>query len=140
MDLHYYDTLIAVADDCPVEHAMVPAPRGGKPTVAVLQYDMLTQRPGRLPQPDVLFGSWLARQEHPDVPRAEEEALRAAFFAKSQACLRASPLPKKYGWGLLFDHEGRVTLCPMESERYVRILDGAEPAITIRKAMRSSRR
>lgn len=140
MNLHYYDTLIAVADDCPVDHAVVPAPRGGKPTVAVLQYDMLAENPGRLAQPDILFRSWLARQEHPDVQPAEEEALRTAFFAKPQACLRASPLPKKYGWGLLFDHEGRVTLCPMESERYVRILDGAEPAITIHKAMRSSRR
>lgn len=140
MNLHYYDTLIAVADDCPVDHAVVPEPRGAKPTVAVLQYDMLAADPGRLTQPDILFRSWLARQERPDVPPAEEEALRTAFFAKSQPCLRASPLPKKYGWGLLFDHAGRITLCPMESESYARILHGIDPAITIHKAMRSSRR
>lgn len=140
MNLNYFDTLIAVADDCPVDHAVVPEARGGKPTVAVLQYDMLAGDPGRLTQPDILFRSWLARQVRPEVPPAEEEALRTAFFARSQACLRASPLPKKYGWGLLFDHAGRITLCPMESGPYARILDGADPAITIQKAMRSSRR
>lgn len=140
MDLEYFDTLIAVAPDCPVDHAVPPTPHGGKPTVAVIQYDLLSASPGRLTQPDVLFRSWLARQENPDVPAPEQEALRTAFFAKPQACLRASPLPKKYGWGLLFDHEGRITLCPMESESYARIIAGEEPSLTIRPALRSSRR
>lgn len=140
MDLDYFDTLIAIAPDCPVDHAVPPAPRGGKPTVAVVQYDLLTADPGRLTQPDILFRSWLARQDRQAVSPAEEEELRTAFFAKPQACLRSSPLPKKYGWGLLFDHEGRITLCPMESEAYARIIAGKEPALTIRPALRSSRR
>lgn len=140
MDLDYFDTLIAVAPDCPVDHAVPPAPRGAKRTVAVIQYELLTAHPGRLAQPDVLFHSWLARQDGPDVPAAGEDALRTEFFAKPQACLRSSPLPKKYGWGLLFDHEGRITLCPMESETYARIIGGEEPSLTIRPALRSSRR
>lgn len=41
------------------------------------------------------------------------------FFANSQACLRSSLLPKRYGWGLLFEQEGRVALCPMESSPLV---------------------
>ena len=136
MDLDYVDTLIAVAPDCPVDRAVVPAPRGAKPTVAVIQYDLLTADPGALTQRDVLFGSWLARQ---DVPGPDVAALRAAFFAKPQACLRSSPLPKKYGWGLLFDHAGRITLCPMESETYANITNGSTPGVTIRKALRSRR-
>lgn len=64
--------------------------------------------------------------------------LRGEFFAKPQACLRTSPLPKKYGFGLRFDCEGRVTLCPVESEEYGRLPAGAE-GVTVLKAMRSSR-
>ncbi|GAA1303284.1 hypothetical protein Psi02_80250 [Planotetraspora silvatica] len=139
MDLHYYDTLIAVADDCPVDGAVVPALRGGKETVAVIQFEMISGAPGGLTQEDVLFETWLRRQES-DVPSAFERAeLRARFFSRSQACLRASPLPKKYGWGLLFDTAGRVTLCPMGSVEYQEIIAGEVLGITVLKAMRSKR-
>lgn len=50
-DLNYYNTLIAVADDCPVDHSVVPPPCGGKPTVAVLQYEMLSGSPHTFTQP-----------------------------------------------------------------------------------------
>lgn len=137
-DLNYYETLIAVADDCPVSSSVPPAPRGGKKTVAVLQYEMLAEHPYELTQEDVLFESWLARQENPDPPDAERARLREQFFAKSQACLRASPLPKQYGWGLRFDREGRIALCPMESAEYQELLR-APGAVTVLKAMRSKR-
>ncbi|WP_449064542.1 DUF6157 family protein [Planomonospora algeriensis] len=141
MDLNYYDTLIAAAEDCPVDAGVEPPlGRGGKKTVAVVQFEMLSEDPGALTQEDVLFETWLRRQEDLGaVPEAERAELRARLFAKPQACLRASPLPKKYGWGLLFDARGRITLCPMESEDYRRIVDGAVPDVTVRRAMRSRR-
>lgn len=37
-----------------------------------------------------------------------------AFFARSQACLRVSPLVKRHGYGLHHDAEGRVALVAME--------------------------
>ncbi len=111
-DLNYYDTLIAVADDCPVDHSVVPTPRGGKPTVAVLQYEMLSGNPHAHTQEDVLFESWAARQDIPE-DRLSRKRLRQEFFSKPQACLRSSPLPKKYGWGLLFDGDGKVALLAM---------------------------
>ncbi len=137
-DLNYYDTLIAVADDCPVEHGKVPTPRGGQPTVAVLQYEMLAGHPYVLTQEDVLFESWLARQDLPET-RLDKDRLRQEFFSKPQACLRSSPLPKQYGWGLLFDHDGRVGLLPMESPEYRRLVGGDEPSVKVLKAMRSKR-
>ena len=124
-DLNYYDALIAVADDCPVSSAVVPQPRGGKPTVAVLQYEMIAAAPFRLTQEDVLYES------------ARTSESRAEFFAKPRACLRSSPLPKKYGWGLLFDGAGRVALCAMESAEYRRAVE--DPAVTVLKALRSRR-
>ncbi|GAA3134469.1 DUF6157 family protein [Planomonospora alba] len=139
MDLNYYDTLIAVAEDCPVDRAVVP-PGGGK-TVAAVQFAMLAENPGALTQEDVLFETWLRRQEGLGEPSGAERAeLRERFFAGPRACLRASPLPKRYGWGLLFDARGRITLCPVESEEYRRIAGGSVPGVTVRRAMRSARR
>ncbi|MEV4113561.1 DUF6157 family protein [Nonomuraea sp. NPDC049695] len=136
--MNYLDTLIAVADDCPVRSSVVPPVRGGKKTVAVLQYELLRDRPFQLTQEDVLFMSWLMRRPGFEDKTGEEvAALRAAFFAKDQPCLRASPLPKKYGFGLLADAEGRTALCPMESEEYKAALESG--SVTVLKAFRSSR-
>ena len=148
--MNYYQTLIAVAEDSPVTASVVPVPRGGKKTVAVLQYDMLTEQPGMLTQEDVLFLSWLQRQDGADEMTAPEiAALREEFFSKDQPCLRTSPLAKKYGFGLLFDADGLVRLCPMESQEYRDLVDGTggdgaggdgAAGVKILKAMRSSRR
>ncbi|MFI7028603.1 DUF6157 family protein [Microbispora rosea] len=143
-DLNYYSTLIAVADDCPVTAAEVPGGRGGRPTVATLQYELISGTPYGLTQEDVLFETWLRRQDLPAGLTAERRAeLRKEFFSRSQACLRASPLPKKHGWGLLFDQDGRIALCPMESEEYRRLVDGAQAGqdggVRVLKALRSRR-
>jgi hypothetical protein len=140
MDLNYYETLIAVADDCPVSSSEVPVPRGGKATAAVVQYTMLSTDPYRHTQEDVLFESWLARQEGTAEKTPDEvERLRHEFFAKPQPCLRSSPLPKKYGWGLRFDRQGRVALLPRESAEYSKIIAGEAGPVKILKALRSSR-
>ncbi|WP_461034855.1 DUF6157 family protein [Streptomyces mayteni] len=139
MDVNYLDTLIAVADDCPVEVATVPATRGAKPTVATIQYELIAGAPGELTQEDVIFETWLSRQDRPRPAAAERAALRAGLFARPQACLRSSPLPKRFGWGLLCDGEGRVTLCPMESDTYRRVMAGEVPGVTVRRALRSRR-
>lgn len=140
MNLNYFRTLILVADDCPVTHSAVPSGRDGKPTVASLQYEMLAGQPHVHTQEDILFQTWLQRQELPqNLAKAELARLREAFFAKPQACLRASPLPKKYGWGLLFDKDGKAALCPMESPEYERLAAGQVEGIRLVKAMRSQR-
>ncbi|MEU6083266.1 DUF6157 family protein [Streptomyces sp. NPDC047108] len=138
--MNYYDTLIAVADDCPVTAGAEPPLRGGRKTVAVLQYEMLAEGTERLTQEDVLFLSWLRRQPRADeITEAETAALRAEFFSRDQPCLRTSPLPKTYGFGLLFDADGVVSLCPMESDEYRRIVGGAGD-VRVVAAMRSARR
>lgn len=137
MDMNYYQTLIAVADDSPVDHSLVPLERGGKKTVAVLQYEMLADNPYVHTQEDVLFDTWLKRQNPPQKSKAEIARLREEFFSKPQACLRSSPLPKTYGWGLIFDKEGKVGLCPVESEEYLELVKGDK--VKILKALRSSR-
>ncbi|HEX2049172.1 MAG TPA: DUF6157 family protein [Actinomycetota bacterium] len=134
--LNYYDTLIAVAGDCPVTASVVP-PSRAKKTVAELQYEMLVDSPFVHTQEDVLFETWLRRQGD-EIGAGDVARLRAEFLSKPQACLRASPLPKRYGWGLLFDDGGRVALCPMESERYRDLVASGE--VTVLEALRSTRR
>jgi len=140
----YAHTLIAVADDCPVHESQVPPGRSGAKTVARIHYELLFQNPGTLTQEDVQFQTWLLRQKDtdfaaPDPSGPEAARLREQFFARPQACLRSSPLPKRYGWGLLFDGEGRITLCPMESAEYKAIVAGAVPGLRVLKAFRSQR-
>ncbi|MEV7966919.1 DUF6157 family protein [Sphaerisporangium sp. NPDC088356] len=137
MNLNYYQTLVAVADDSPVTESVVPPDRGAGKTIAAVQYEMLAGSPYVYTQEDVLFESWFRRQDLPDASEQEVARLRDEFFSKSQACLRASPLPKKYGWGLVFDTEGRVALCPMDSKEYQDLL--TDGSMKVLKAMRSSR-
>lgn len=66
------------------------------------------------------------------------DALHAEVFAKPQACLRASPLTKRYGYGAHYDAEGRIALHPREDHSYARLSD--DQALKQLLAMRSARR
>lgn len=114
----YYDTFISVAPDFAGDSAKIPAPRGTSKTVAQMQYDMLIDAPFEHTQEDVLFNIWLTRQDLGPLADDEIASLRAEYFAKGQACLRASPLTKTYGWGVVFDDQGRAALCAVESDEY----------------------
>lgn len=131
---NYSDTFIRVAEDCPVSEAEAPRPGPKGPTIASLQYELISERPYELTSDDVLFEVHAARQA---IPAAERAEAREAFFAKSQACLRSSPLGKRYGWGVHHDADGRVALVAVESERYGSL--AADPAIAQTRAMRSRR-
>jgi hypothetical protein len=130
---NYTGTFIAVADDCPAATGIVP-PEKAQPTVARLQYDLIAAHPYRYTSDDVLFTVYATRNGiHP----AEWGAARAAFFAKSQACLRASPLGKTYGWGIHFDAAGRVALYARDSPAYDSFQ--ADSALAQLKAMKRAR-
>ena len=75
--------------------------------------------------------------ERNGIPPEELAGRRAEFFSKGQACLRASPLPKSYGWGIHFDAESRVAIYPRCSAEYDRLR--ADSSLKQLKAMRSSR-
>lgn len=131
--INYYSTFIQVAPDSKVAEGTVPAARGGKRTVALIQYELLAANPYRFTQAEVLFETFV---EQKGIPTEERAAAWEAFWAKPQACMRASPLPKQFGWGVHFDAEGRVALCALESEEYGRF---SQSDLTQFKAMRSSR-
>ena len=131
-------TLIAVADDCPVKKATVPAPRGGKPTLPQLQYEMLKDHPYEFTSAEVIFETTL---KHKGITPAEMKKYRKElwehFYSKPRPCLRTSALAKTYGWGFHCDAKGRVALCAVESKEYKRLL--AAKTVQVVKAMRSKR-
>lgn len=132
--VNYFDTLIEVAEDCPVSAAVVPELKGDKKTLALLQYEMIAAQPYRYTSEDVIF---LSHAEHKGIPEADRPAEREKFFSKGQACLRASALGKRYGWGIHSDSEGRVALYAIDSPEYQRL--AGDDAVGHLKAMRSKR-
>ncbi|MBS1580666.1 MAG: hypothetical protein JST66_00545 [Bacteroidetes bacterium] len=131
---NYTNTFIAVADDCPVDKAEVPASKAGGPSVAEHQFTLLHDRPYALTSDDVLFTVHAERQ---GIPESEREAARAAFFSKGQPCMRASPLTKRYGFGVHSDARGRIALVPLGSPEYERL--AKDERLEQVKAMRSKR-
>lgn len=131
---NYENTLIEVADDCPADAGQVPPSRGHKKSVANYQYEMLMDKPYQYTSDDVLFAVFAQRKGF-ETEQLEEE--RRKFFSKGQPCFRASPLTKRYGWGVHSDDQGRIALFGRESEAYQRFSEDAK--VTTVKAMKSKR-
>lgn len=99
---------------------------------------MLAGAPYRFTEREVQFAVDLARLgRSANEVAAERASLVREFFSKSRACFRASPLPKKFGWGMHYDAEGRIALCAVESDEYRRLSD--DPSVKQLAAMRTSR-
>ncbi|SIN83914.1 hypothetical protein SAMN05444166_1205 [Singulisphaera sp. GP187] len=133
------DTFIQVASDCAVKCGVIPIAKGEHKSIPVLQYELLSTHPYRYTHDDLLYE---VHVRHKSVPAEEQkvraQAIRAELLAKPHPCLRASLLPKKYGWGIHYDGQGRIALYPMESDAYRRFVQG-EGATTLVIALRNKR-
>ena len=127
---NYRCTFITAAPDCPA--------RGGEEpegtSVAAVQFAILAgQPPYTLTSDDLLFET---EKQRKGLVGTDEE--RAAFFAKPKACLRASPLAKRYGWGIHHDEHGRIALIARSSSDYERLSSSKDlkvvPAMRNKKA------
>lgn len=76
------NTLIAVAEDCRATTGERPLPRGGKATVASIQYDVLAGAPSRWTQEDVLLASSPGVRGRDDLEGEELERLRDEYFSE----------------------------------------------------------
>jgi len=130
---NYTNTFIAVAEDCPVG-AGTPPPERAVPTVARLQYELIRDNPYRYTSDDIIFLVHAIRNQ---LDPAVAAKARAEFFSRGQACLRTSPLAKRYGWGIHHDAEGRVAIYGRESEEYSRL--SQDPTLAQLKAVRNGR-
>jgi hypothetical protein len=120
---NYTDTLITASPDTSVSAGTIPE----KPqTVAGIAHALVSARRYAFTSDDLLHAVHVARGG---------TKTRDEFFATPQACLRASPLVKQFGWGIHNDGQGRVALVGMETEEYRRLLD--DPAVAKTAGMRS---
>lgn len=131
---NYYDTFITVADDCPVNQAEIP-PLKKQRSVANIEFDLLAGHPYQYTSDEILFSVFAEKQ---GLKKKELAEARSLFFSKGQPCFRASPLTKRYGWGVHFDREGKMALVDMNSEDYEKYK--ADKNISVVKAMRSSKK
>ena len=132
---NYVDTFIEVAEDTKANQGTKPPSKGDKKTVAEMQYELIANNPYKFTSDDVLFHVFADRN---DLTKAEQKKAREEFFSKGQACLRASPLTKTYGFGVHCDTEGKVALYGDETEKYQKFLSDAK--VKKVKAMRTSRK
>ena len=121
---NYRDTLVTVSADCPVAVGTIPEKQG---TIAAVGHALLAT-PYAMTSDDLLHAAHVARGGGKS---------REDFFATPQACLRASPLVKQFGWGVHHDAQGRIALLGMESAEYRRLLD--DPAVAKTPGMRRAR-
>lgn len=134
----YTNTLVVVADDCPAAVAKIPEPKGGKPTIASLEYELLTAHPYTYTRDDLLYEVHVRRLGlSTEELKSRGAGIRAELVAKPHPCMRASPLPKTYGWGVFHDSQSRIALVPLGSAEYARL--ATDKTVTVLKAMRSKR-
>lgn len=136
----YTNTFITVADDCPTPVGIVPPVRGDKPSIAVLQYELLSQNPYKHTERELIMIVHVTRLGlTPPEVKARGKAIYAELFAKPHPCLRASPLTKQYGWGAHYDGAGRIAIHAKGSAEYTALASGMGAAAVVLKAMRNKR-
>ncbi|WP_036285565.1 DUF6157 family protein [Methylocystis sp. ATCC 49242] len=112
---NYHNAFISVSADCPATAGIEPASRS---SVAGMQYALLRGEPYSFTSDDLLFEVFARRT---GIEAHRRDVARAAFFSKPQACLRASPLVKQYGWGLHHDERGQVAIYGIETDTYQKL-------------------
>lgn len=130
---NYQDTFIEVAEDCPVSVSEMP-PQKNIPTIADMQYEMISKHPYHFTSDDVIFETFAQKNNFTEIEKPEE---RLKFFSKGQACLRSSALAKRYGFGFHHNHEKKIALFPIESQEYKNFIN--DNSLKKVKAMRSKR-
>ncbi len=109
----YTNTFIAISKDCPAETGQIPPLKALK-SKARIEYELLSDSPYGLDHDGLIYAVHCAQKGADAMPRD-------AFLAKGRACLRASALVKRYGWGAHYDAQGRIALFATGSPEYARV-------------------
>ncbi|MFC4776050.1 DUF6157 family protein [Paenibacillus sp. GCM10023252] len=139
MDWNYYNTFIKVAPDSEAVCGLVPPDKKNGRTKASIEYELASAHPYGYTQEELLYELHV---RHKGITQEELDAkgtqLRDEFYQKPTACLRASTLAKKYGWGIHFNEEGKLALVAVDSPEYEQYAQ--DESLQVVNAMRSSRK
>ncbi|OBZ14832.1 hypothetical protein A8L34_13125 [Bacillus sp. FJAT-27264] len=137
--MSYTDTFIRVAEDCPVETGIPPVSSRPLPSAHVIQYELLSSEPYTYTHQELLYEVHVRHKQIPLEERIDRrEEIWQELFSKKHPCLRASMLPKKYGWGVHFNSAGKIAIYGKESPEYDHFVSGGQD-VTLLLAMRSKR-
>jgi hypothetical protein len=131
---NYINTFIEIADDCPENCGVIPPTKGENKSVANLQFEMVMNNPYKYTSDEVFFEIYAIRNE---IPENELNSAKEVYFSKGQPCFRASPLTKRYGWGLHSNNEGKIALFGSETKEYNNFVN--DNTLQKVKAMKSKR-
>ncbi|AIQ51992.1 DUF6157 family protein [Paenibacillus sp. FSL R7-0331] len=138
--MSYINTFIRVSEDCPVETGTVPVSAKALPPAHLIQFELLADSPYKYNHEELLYE---VHVRHKQIPREERLSRKteiwAGLFSKKHPCLRASMLPKCYGWGIHYDAAGKIAIYGKESPEYDKFTSEAENGLTLLNAMRSKR-
>lgn len=130
---NYKDTLIEIAEDCPVSKSEIPPVKRNK-TLANIQLEMVLDNPYKYTSDEVLFECFVQKN---NISESEKEKNHTEFFSKGQPCFRSSAIAKRYGFGIHSDSDGRIAFFPVESKVYQDLLK--DDSVKKVKAMRTKR-
>ena len=133
------DTFVLVAEDCPARSGTVP-PSRATPSRAGLEHELLAAAPYHYTLEDLIYAVHVRhRAIPPETLAGGAGAIRAALFSKPHPCMRASALPKRYGWGVHHDAEGRIALYAVGSAAYRELATPRAGGPALVRAMRNRR-
>ena len=104
MEWNYYNTLITVSADCPVERGMIPPDKKSGRTKSSIEYELIANHPYTYTQEEILYEVHVRHKEIPEeelVKRGNELA-RDGFYQKPMPCLRACDAPEEIRVGHSF--------------------------------------
>lgn len=127
---------VSVCEDSKAMISKIPPIKEGaqERTIARLHYDLLHDRPYHYDMDSFGFEVFCLKNNIDEADRADHFE---AFIAKGQPCMRCSPLTKTYGFGAHYNEDGKISIFPMQSDEYAKML--ADKNIKIEKAMRNKR-
>ena len=131
---NYSDTFIEIADDCSAISGEIPPTKVDSKTVANMQFDLVYNNPYKFTSDDVLFQVYADRNH---LTKSDYKEARQLFFSKGQPCFRASPLTKRYGWGVHNDKDGKIAIYGCETIEYKRY--AKDKSLKVIKGMKSSK-
>ncbi len=136
--MSYQNTFILVSPDCPATNGIVPVSAKETKPVHLIQYELLTEYPYKYDYPELLFETHIRHKQisAEELGRRGQE-IRDELFAKKHACLRASALPKKYGWGVHYEEVGKIAIYGVDSLEYKQLSESNGSGVQILHGMRS---
>jgi hypothetical protein len=112
MTTNYVEIFITASPDSTATTGQSPSKIG---SIAQIQHSLLMSQPYHFTSDDLLFEVHAIRN---DITTEHRAQAREAFFAKSQACLRASPLVKQFGWGIHHDAQSKIAAYGIDTDAY----------------------